>query len=125
MPSLRARSPSLGFSILTTSAPSKARCREAKGPERTLVRSRTLMPSRMRGFVMVPSSGSVGQWARLVDPAGQLAAEEGGDVPRHPQERLEVHVVPPAGPLQPVDQVLGGDVARGHLGEWAAAEAGE
>ncbi len=41
LPSLRARSPPSGFSILITSAPSSARCMVANGPERTLVRSRT------------------------------------------------------------------------------------
>jgi hypothetical protein len=54
MPSLRARSPSLGFSILTTSAPMSARCSVANGPASTLVRSRTRMPWRIARLMTPP-----------------------------------------------------------------------
>ena len=54
LPSLRARSPSIpGFSILITSAPSWAKCMVAKGPERTLVRSRTRTFSSNFIFVLL------------------------------------------------------------------------
>src|SRR5512133_1025400 len=98
MPSLRARSPSLGFSTLITSAPSSARCRVVNGPERTFVRSRTLMPARMRGVMtdqrdnretterqqrdnrgsaslVAADHGPGGDGADLVDAAGAVAAE--------------------------------------------------
>src|ERR1039458_8344877 len=51
LPSLRARSPSVGFSILMTSAPSSARCKVANGPASTLVMSSTRTPcNALRGF---------------------------------------------------------------------------
>jgi len=48
-PHARVSSPVPGFSILITSAPRSANCIVAKGPARTRVKSKTLMPARGGG----------------------------------------------------------------------------
>src|SRR5512134_626517 len=125
LPRTRARSPAFGFSILTTSAPRRARWSVQKGPERTLVRSRTRTPVRApKGSPLGGRSREVGDGADLVDRSGHLPAEEAGHVPGHVHEGAQLDVGAEAIPVEGVDEVLGAGVAAGHPGERAAAEAG-
>src|SRR5574341_1370980 len=93
LPSTRARSPAFGFSILTTSAPRRARWSVQKGPERTFVRSRTRTPVRApKGSRLPRRFRQLGDRAGLVDRALHLAAEETADVAGDVHERAELDV---------------------------------
>ena len=61
------------------------------------------------------------RWTRPGSSRPKKAVDVLGDL----DERGQVDVLAPAHPVQAVDQVLGGDVAGGHLGEGAASEARE
>ncbi len=126
-PSFRARSPSVGFSILITSAPRRARWSVAKGPERTFVRSRTRTPSRSLLRHAVPRAGAAA--AGPARSCGRAPASRGRRRPRRrgrrpiraarSTSRAEIH------PLEGVDEVFGRDVPGRDLRERAAAEPGE
>src|SRR3990172_12776364 len=124
LPRMRARSPPLGFSILTTSAPRSARCSVEKGPERTFVRSRTRTPVRAPMASLHRDGRGLRDGAGLVHRAPHVAVEEAGDVARQLDERTKIDVAAPTRALEEVHQVLGAGVAPRHRRERTAAEPG-